>query len=121
MSDNLNNGNEFINYPRPQLKRDSILTLNGIWDYQICKNNQKKEYRDTIKVPYSPESKLSTVNKVVHPDEELWYKKNVTIPSDFINDKIIITYLFHLVHYYSTLYYSTLYIFKFFTFLVYFF
>ena len=25
-------------YPRPSLRRDSYLNLNGLWDYAVCKD-----------------------------------------------------------------------------------
>lgn len=81
-----------ISYPRPQLRRDSFFSLNGFWFYQICKSNQKNKYEDKIIVPFSPESCFSGVEKKVYPDEELWYKKNVTLPQNFINERIIVNF-----------------------------
>ena len=64
-------------YPRPQLKRDSYLCLNGLWEYAIRKEDAIPEVFDgTILVPYSPEVEKSGVNRVVMPDDYLFYRLN---------------------------------------------
>ena len=78
-------------YPRPQLKRDSYICLNGNWDYAIRKEETIPEiYDGQILVPYSPEVEKSGVNKVVMPDDYLFYRLKYTIPTDFIKDKVIL-------------------------------
>ena len=78
-------------YPRPQLKRDSYLCLNGLWEYAIRKDDAIPEVFDgTILVPYSPEVEKSGVNKVVMPDDYLFYRLNYEIPQGFIKDKVIL-------------------------------
>ena len=47
-------------YPRPQLVRDSFLSLNGKWDFKICDSADiPGEYTEKILVPFPPESLLS--------------------------------------------------------------
>lgn len=78
-------------YPRPQLKRDSYLCLNGLWEYAIRKEDVIPEVFDgTILVPYSPEVEKSGVNKTVMPDDYLFYRLRYEIPCDFIKDKVIL-------------------------------
>ena len=78
-------------YPRPQLKRDSYICLNGLWEYAIRKEDAIPEVFDgTILVPYSPEVEKSGVNKVVMPDDYLFYRLNYEFPKDFIKDKVIL-------------------------------
>ncbi len=62
-------------YPRPLLKRDSYVNLNGYWDYAITKTFRRPvEYDGKILVPFSPESALSGVGRQLWPDEYLWYR-----------------------------------------------
>lgn len=62
-------------YPRPLMKRDSYINLNGYWDYAITKKFRKPEqYDGGILVPFSPESVLSGVGRQLQPDEYLWYR-----------------------------------------------
>ena len=78
-------------YPRPQLKRNSYICLNGEWDYTIQKDsNLPIEYDGKILVPYSPEVEKSGVNKVLMPDDFLFYKLNLEIPEGFVKDKLIL-------------------------------
>ena len=78
-------------YPRPQFKRDSYICLNGIWEYAIRKEETIPESFDGgILVPYSPEVEKSGVNKVVMPDDYLFYRLNYEIPKEFIKDKVIL-------------------------------
>ena len=63
-------------YPRPQLKRDSYLCLNGEWDYAILpKEEQLKSYQGKILVPFSPESVLSGVERTVTDKDKLYYRR----------------------------------------------
>ena len=78
-------------YPRPQLKRDSYICLNGLWEYAIRKEETIPDSFDgQILVPYSPEVEKSGVNKTVMPDDYLFYRLNYQIPQDFIKDKVIL-------------------------------
>lgn len=64
-------------YPRPQLRRDSFINLNGQWNYAIYKKSEKfGGYQGTITVPFSPECILSGVEKTVSPDDVLYYQRS---------------------------------------------
>ena len=68
-------------YPRPQLRRNSYLNLNGIWEYAITKTAEKPAaMQGEIVVPFSPETPLSGVGHILQPDEYLWYRRSVTLP-----------------------------------------
>ena len=63
-------------YPRPQMTRDSYINLNGKWDYAITPMRvDNPQYEGKILVPFSPEAILSGVERVLQPDEFLYYKR----------------------------------------------
>ena len=71
-------------YPRPQLRRNSYLNLNGIWEYAITKTAEKPAaMQGEIVVPFSPETPLSGVGHILQPDEYLWYRRSVTLLEGF--------------------------------------
>lgn len=68
-------GQRLHDYPRPNLKRDSFINLNGPWQYAITKEElPPKQYHGSIMVPYSPEAALSGVGRQLQPDEYLHYR-----------------------------------------------
>ena len=78
-------------YPRPQFKRDSYICLNGYWEYAIRKGEEiPSKFDGEILVPFSPEVSKSGVNKAILPDDYLFYRLNLDLPSDFIKDKVIL-------------------------------
>lgn len=78
-------------YPRPQLYRESYISLNGEWDYKISDSPDfPSSYVGAIVVPFSPECKLSGVNKILKPNEYLFYHLSFSLPDSFINDKVIL-------------------------------
>ena len=60
-SENLDLKNPLSEYPRMYLKRDSYLSLNGEWEYQIVKDNETFDNQNwqMIIVPFAIGSKLS--------------------------------------------------------------
>ena len=65
-------------YPRPLLKRDSYVNLNGLWDYAITiEKGRPRSYDGKILVPFSPEAFLSGVNRQLQPTETLWYHREL--------------------------------------------
>lgn len=71
-------------YPRPQLVRDSHVNLNGRWQYAITTTEEAPDTFDgTIVVPFSPETLLSGVSRLVAPDDVLHYRRTLVLPSDF--------------------------------------
>ena len=82
--------NPLPEYPRPNMVRDSFLSLNGEWDY--CVNQQEKvaEYDGTIIVPFSPETALSGVQKIVMPEDYLHYRKVFRLPDGFKKDRVLL-------------------------------
>ena len=80
-------------YPRPQLRRNSYLNLNGIWEYAITKTAEKPAaMQGEIVVPFSPETPLSGVGHILQPDEYLWYRRSVTLPEGFFRGGRLLLY-----------------------------
>lgn len=78
-------------YPRMNLKRDSYLNLDGMWDFSIGKSEElPKVYVDKSMVPFAVESAYSMIGKLVEPDDVLFYHKDVSLPKDFRKDKTIL-------------------------------
>ena len=49
-------------YPRPSMRRDSYVNLNGPWDYAITQSSEfPAKWDGAILVPYSPEAKASGI------------------------------------------------------------
>ena len=73
-------------YPRPQLVRDSYLNLNGVWEHAFTPADAgpPEEYAGPILVPFSPEAPLSGVRRQLQPDELLWYRRTVDVPTEFL-------------------------------------
>ncbi|MCI2068775.1 MAG: glycoside hydrolase family 2 [Bacilli bacterium] len=77
-------------YPRPNLVRNSYLCLNGTWDFYLGKaETAPGTYTSKILVPFAVESPLSGIEKLVEPDEIMWYSREVKIPPE-MNDKNLI-------------------------------
>lgn len=78
-------------YPRPQLRRENYMILNGKWDYVITFDDKEPiNYDGQILVPYSPESILSGVNRQLKPDGFLWYKREIKLEKIYKNKRFIL-------------------------------
>ena len=79
-------------YPRPTLRRDSYLCLNGWWDFAVTSDGEPSSvvYDQTIRVPYCPESLLSDVHKVFSANSHLWYRREFALPDGFQKDRVIL-------------------------------
>ncbi len=82
--ESLTAGNAWTEYPRPQLVRKEWTNLNGLWDYAITSaTNQERpiKWDGEILVPFSLESKLGGVERLLNADETLWYHRTFSIDS----------------------------------------
>ena len=79
-------------YPRPQLVREDWMCLNGECDYEITPAGEPcpKNFSGKIILPFAIESQLSGVQRVLQPDERLWYRKRFTLDSRFDGKRCIL-------------------------------
>lgn len=81
-------------YPFPQFRRDSYFSLNGKWKYKISNDiNNTDDIINDILVPFPIESILSSVNKSLNENEYIIYKKEFTVPNEFIKKNTFINFI----------------------------
>ena len=78
-------GTPWTVYPRPQMKRDSYLNLNGIWDFSV-----NFESKGIIRVPFCPESKLSGIGEHYEEESLLCYNRRFTLPEGFNRGRVLL-------------------------------
>ena len=71
-------------YPRPQMRRDSFLNLNGLWDFTAQGQTQQ------IRVPFCPESLLSGIQTHFPEGEKLHYRRNFTLPENWNTGRVLL-------------------------------
>lgn len=86
-----------LEHPTPDRYRESWLSLNGVWDFEIdneqsgiAEGYPSRESLDMkINVPFCPESKLSGI---AHTDFMMgvWYKRDFEIPTEWAEKRVLI-------------------------------
>ena len=77
----------FEEYPRPRLRRESYLCLNGKWDLAVERQGAQV-FEGEILLPFVPESRISGVGRETAADETLIYRRTVTLPDGFNTDRL---------------------------------
>jgi hypothetical protein len=76
-------------YPRPGMKRDSYLCLNGDWSLSVRRAGEESEV-GTIRVPFVPQSRLSGIHQAFERDDILVYRRTVTLPDGFGGERLLL-------------------------------
>jgi beta-galactosidase/beta-glucuronidase len=72
-------------HPNPYFQRNAFISLNGPWDFVLDRSPKiPQSYPDKIIVPFSVETSLSGIEKMVSASQYMHYRKLVEIPSAFI-------------------------------------
>lgn len=79
-------------YPRPQMRRNSFLNLNGQWDFEFYGGPTVLpiEYSHNIMVPFCPECKLSGIREHYPEGTNLFYRRTFSLPEDFNKGRVIL-------------------------------
>ena len=84
-------GTPWQEYPRPQLKRNSYVNLNGSWDFTATESDAlPTRYDSTILVPFCPESKISGIGKHFSDGHRLFYRRSFTLPEGFRKGRVLL-------------------------------
>ena len=73
-------------YPRPQLRRESYVNLNGIWELTV--EGQADPF--PILIPFCPESLLSGVNRHFPERSRLSYRRKFRLPKGFNKGRVLL-------------------------------
>ena len=81
----------FYEYPRPSLKRESYMSLNGYWNLTVL-YKKKQLFCGDILVPFVPESKLSGVCQRFPLNSRLIYSRSFTLQQGFVKKRVILNF-----------------------------
>ncbi len=81
-------------YPRPQLRRDNWISLNGVWDFAFdehaaAPNPRAVEWADKIMVPFSPETEASGLNASGYFNA-VWYRRTFSRPNMAAGERLLL-------------------------------
>ena len=76
-------------YPRPQMKRDSYLSLSGEWELFV-RGKKGDESLGKITVPFPPESRISGIERQLGKGEKYIYTKIFSLPDGIKNDRYLL-------------------------------
>ncbi len=71
-------------YPRPQMRRDSYVNLNGLWNLYVDATSY------AIRVPFCPESRLSGLHRHFEEGSALSYRRSFTLPAGFNRGRVLL-------------------------------
>ena len=80
----------YLEYPRPQMQRESYINLNGKWNFKILSKGGKIKQDGEILVPFPPESRISGIETLIGKKDTLVYERTFSLPKDFILDKVFL-------------------------------
>ncbi len=76
-------------YPRPQMRRDSYLSLSGEWSLSVMGKDGETAL-GKITVPFPPESRLSGIERQLKKGEKYIYRKTFTLPDGMGGERVIL-------------------------------
>ena len=76
-------------YPRPRLRRDSYICLNGKWDFAVERGGASV-FSGEIVLPFAPESRISGVERETAANETLIYRRRVDLPAGFVGGRLLL-------------------------------
>ncbi len=77
-------------YPRPQLRRDSYLSLCGPWQLSLRDQKGAVTPIGEITVPFVPESRLSGIERTLKKGEAFLYERQITLPDGFFKGRVLL-------------------------------
>ena len=78
-------------YPRPQLKRNNYVNLNGEWDFTVTGDTLLPiGYDQKILVPFCPECKLSGIGTHFPEGSSLFYAREFSLPENFRGGRVLL-------------------------------
>ena len=93
-AEQVNPDNVLPEYPRPQLRRTEWRNLNGLWQYALTEKGlpEPASWDGEILVPFAIESALSGVGRVPTDNQELWYRREFTVPRSWRSRRVMINF-----------------------------
>ena len=76
-------------YPRPQLRREDWLCLNGTWAFRVT-GKKDPGSEESIMVPFCPESLLSGVKNPPVPGDRMEYRRSFLLPDGWEEKRILL-------------------------------
>ena len=76
-------------YPRPQLRRENWVNLNGWWEFAVS-NEEPAAYDRRIRVPFCPESRLSGIGEHFEEGVGLWYRRRFVRPEGYDRGRVLL-------------------------------
>lgn len=81
---------DWTEYPRPQMKRDSYMSLCGEWELSLINVKGKESSVGKIQVPFPPESRISGIERELEKKAVYKYIKKFCVPEDMKGKRIIL-------------------------------